>query len=237
MKNLLYFSMIFLLSCSVPRTAADDEIFYESNAPVYDDPVVQNRPNQVEQNRPNGDGCYAKCTIYKGNTENNEMILPVYTGNIKSENIEVVKIVTSLASTKWIKKRADRNCLSSNPDDCLVWCLEEVPETIKKIECVKDTSLTKDFKFKSFTVQKRIAPAYSGTEWREILCKNKYSKEIMQDICAKLSALNYKVENDTNEVNERMKAAITQYQKDKGLPIGELNLETLRALKVDFSKL
>lgn len=31
-------------------------------------------------------------------------------------------------STKWVKKRADRNCLSANPDDCLVWCLIEIKE-------------------------------------------------------------------------------------------------------------
>ena len=29
--------------------------------------------------------------------------------------------------TKWVKKRGDQNCLSQNPDDCLVWCLVEVP--------------------------------------------------------------------------------------------------------------
>ena len=30
--------------------------------------------------------------------------------------------------TKWIKKRANRNCLSSDPNDCMVWCLVEIPK-------------------------------------------------------------------------------------------------------------
>ena len=33
----------------------------------------------------------------------------------------------SPASTKWVKKRAERNCLSADPADCLVWCLVEIP--------------------------------------------------------------------------------------------------------------
>lgn len=30
------------------------------------------------------------------------------------------------AKTEWVKKKADRNCLSADPNDCLVWCLVEV---------------------------------------------------------------------------------------------------------------
>ncbi len=36
-------------------------------------------------------------------------------------------IQTSAASTRWEKRKADANCLSANPEDCLVWCLVEVP--------------------------------------------------------------------------------------------------------------
>ncbi len=36
-------------------------------------------------------------------------------------------IQTAAASTKWVKKKADRNCLSADPNDCLVWCLVEIP--------------------------------------------------------------------------------------------------------------
>jgi len=37
------------------------------------------------------------------------------------------------ASTKWVKKRADRNCLSADPNDCLVWCLIEVPAKVDTV--------------------------------------------------------------------------------------------------------
>ena len=42
-------------------------------------------------------------------------------------------IQTTAASTKWVKKKADRNCLSANPDDCLVWCLVEVPAQFRTV--------------------------------------------------------------------------------------------------------
>jgi len=38
------------------------------------------------------------------------------------ENVEV-----RAASTKWIRKPSNRNCLGADPEDCFVWCLVEVP--------------------------------------------------------------------------------------------------------------
>lgn len=37
------------------------------------------------------------------------------------------------ATTKWIKKQADATCLSADPDDCLVWCMVEIPAEFKTI--------------------------------------------------------------------------------------------------------
>jgi len=37
------------------------------------------------------------------------------------------------AGTKWIRKKADRNCLGADPDDCFVWCLVEVPAQYQDI--------------------------------------------------------------------------------------------------------
>jgi len=45
-----------------------------------------------------------------------------------TENVEVRP-----ASTKWIRKPSDRNCLGADPDDCFVWCLVEVPAQYQTI--------------------------------------------------------------------------------------------------------
>jgi len=53
--------------------------------------------------------------------------VPYETGT-ETEQIEV-----SPASTKWVKKKADRNCLSADPNDCLVWCFVEVPAQYRTV--------------------------------------------------------------------------------------------------------
>jgi outer membrane protein OmpA-like peptidoglycan-associated protein len=42
-------------------------------------------------------------------------------------------IQTAAASTKWVKKKADSNCLSADFNDCLVWCLVEVPAQYRTV--------------------------------------------------------------------------------------------------------
>ena len=51
-----------------------------------------------------------------------------YMTETETEQIEV-----SPASTKWVKKKADRNCLSADPNDCLVWCFVEIPAQYRTI--------------------------------------------------------------------------------------------------------
>lgn len=38
-----------------------------------------------------------------------------------------VKKLAKQAGYKWVKKRADKNCLSKDPNDCMVWSLVEIP--------------------------------------------------------------------------------------------------------------
>lgn len=59
---------------------------------------------------------------------NQELELRHDQNNASNTYKEVIPVTHIGASTKWVKKRADRNCLSANPDDCLVWCLIEIKE-------------------------------------------------------------------------------------------------------------
>ncbi len=65
-------------------------------------------------------------------------------------DLEFELVEVEPATSKWIKKRADRNCLSADPNDCLVWSLVEVPakfDTIviqeAKLGCINEFSLDK----------------------------------------------------------------------------------------------
>jgi peptidoglycan hydrolase-like protein with peptidoglycan-binding domain len=68
-------------------------------------------------------------------------ILPYYT-SIESVDLERIpmqyettteRVEISPATTKWVKRKADKNCLSANPEDCLVWCLVEVPAEYRTV--------------------------------------------------------------------------------------------------------
>lgn len=249
------------------------------------------------------------------------------------------RVETKPASTKWMKKSADANCLSANPDDCLVWCLVETPaeyQTITKrvnkgcdgsgiaaagcirtievpakmgtltVHKVKTPATTREeivpAEYKNVTVHKLKTPATTGgveipaeyitltkqvvkvpattreeeipaetrtittrvvktpsttltedipaetvtvtkrrllkpgefSEWREILCGEKVTGYTIHQIQAALLSAGYDPGPIDNTMGARTKAALIKFQKDKNLPVGNLDLETLKALGVDF---
>lgn len=80
-------------------------------------------------------------------------------------DVEIVTINT--VSTKWVKRQADKNCYSSNPADCLVWCLVEMPinaietiEIFRQIDVIEVMNKEKlnNLEFKSDFIQNTIFP-------------------------------------------------------------------------------
>ena len=183
-----------------------------------------------------------------------------YTVPAEYEYIKEQVMVTP-ASTKWIKGKADAGCLSANPADCQVRCLVEVPATYKTIEkkVLKNQAYTREetmpMQYKIVTreviveaekivqieipatyktVQKRVVVEKGGYQvWREILCGNDLTTEKIIQIQRALQANGYNPGPIDDVFGPLTKAALIQYQKDKGLPVGNLNLETLKALGVN----
>ncbi len=70
---------------------------------------------------------YAKCLI-QDEYEVYEEDLLVYTGSDYSlVGVEKEIAIFSPATTKWEKKKSP-NCRSADPNDCLIWCMVNVPE-------------------------------------------------------------------------------------------------------------
>lgn len=72
------------------------------------------------------------------------------------------------------------------------------------------------------------------TEWREVLCGEKISSETVRKIQESLFAFGYGSGVPDKIMNANTKAALTKFQQDKGLPIGNLDLETLSALGIHY---
>lgn len=70
-----------------------------------------------------------------------------------------VKTRSKVVGQKWEKRRADKNCTSSNPEDCLVWCLVEKKEEEEYEACSKGFDLEEEtstcVRVQSLSVEKR----------------------------------------------------------------------------------
>ncbi len=175
------------------------------------------------------------------------------------ETVTEDKLVTP-ATQKWVKGVADKNCLSANPKDCEVWCLKEVPAVYQKVTRkvekvaastseVEIPAVTKVVPRKKLvyaayenkietpptykTVMKKVLIKKGGfQEWKEVLCEQQVTSNKVADIQTALKREGYDAGPIDNQMGGKTKQALIKFQQDKGLPVGNLNMETLKALGV-----
>lgn len=170
------------------------------------------------------------------------------------------QVLVTPASQKWVKGKASVTCLSQDPKDCEVWCLKEVPAVYKtethKVEKVPATTTEKEIPAVTKVVprKKMIEPAtenkievaatyktvmkkvlvkkggYQG--WKEVLCEQNATDNKIGEIQKALKREGYDPGPIDNQMGGKTKDALIKFQQDKGLPVGNLNTETLKALGV-----
>ena len=219
--KLACFAVFYLMvSCSVSQDYyADDNEEY-----IYQKDNFFREPGK----------CYAKCLI-GDQFDYWEESYPIYLGNSNDKFGYLKEIELSLAegSTQWVKRKADKNCLSADPNDCLVWCLVEVPEKIEVITIVTDTTQTDNYKWEKFEFSE-IVKKGGGTDWREVICDNEVTADLIRQIQGALRDGGYDSGSIDNIIGTKTKAALVAFQRDNGLPIGNLNIETMDALGIDY---
>ncbi|MCW3128301.1 MAG: peptidoglycan-binding domain 1 protein [Bacteroidetes bacterium] len=169
-------------------------------------------------------------------------------------------ILVTPATQKWVKGTADAGCLSANPADCQVMCLKEIPAVYKKVsrQSVKTPATRVEVpvaaEYKVITkkvvdqparteqieipatykdvVHKELVSKGGYSEWREILCGDKLTTAKITEIQKALKANGYDPGTIDNVFGGKTKEALIKYQKDKNLPVGNLNMETLKSLGV-----
>lgn len=169
------------------------------------------------------------------------------------------KLVTE-ATKMWVRGKADKNCLSANPKDCEVWCLKEVPAVYTKvskrvektpaftnevdvaavtkvvprkkiIEAERENKIDVPATYK--TIMKKVLVKKGGyQEWKEVLCEPMVTDNKISEIQNALKREGYDPGIIDNQMGGKTKQALIKFQQDKGLPVGNLNLETLKALGV-----
>lgn len=81
------------------------------------------------------------------------------------------------------------------------------------------------------TIERRVVRRAAGVEWREVLCETNASAAQISDVQRALNAAGYTVPA-TGTFGPQTLAAMERFQRDRGLAVGYLTIETVRALGV-----
>ncbi len=127
---------------------------------------------------------------------------------------------------------------ASNPsDDCIR--MIDIPAQYGKQSkrVVKSPAATRtiDVPEQTRTVTKRVLVKAGGfTEWREVVCGGDITSALVRQVQNALIARGFNVgaAGADNVMGRDTKAALVKFQKDNGLPVGNLDFETLKALGI-----
>ncbi len=84
------------------------------------------------------------------------------------------------------------------------------------------------------TITKRIKVSEGRMEWQAVLCETNVTPEIVKNIQSALLNAGYNPGQIDGALGVATMSAVESFQKDKGLPVGNLTMETLRALGVQL---
>jgi hypothetical protein len=176
--------------------------------------------------------CYAKCLINDYGILDGQTSFPIFIGDDATGILlDTIEIKSKESTIKWMKKKTHRNCLEINPEDCLVFCMVEIPNKIDTIIVVVDTSVTDDYAWETFDTSKSIVKG-NHTEWREVVCGQEIEDGFFNTLAAALDKHGFYVVNweEKNVFMTELKAKLQEFQRANRLPIGVLDLETLEYL-------
>jgi len=119
-------------------------------------------------------------------------------------------------------------------------------------DCIRSTEIPAEYTSRSFrklatpassrsidipaeytTVTRRVLVKKGGfTEFREVICEGDVTNVTVRKIQEALRSRGYDPGVSDNVMGARTKAALVKYQKDNNLPVGNLDLETMKSLGV-----
>ena len=151
--------------------------------------------------------CYAKCLIekpYAVDTVYEEY--PIYIGD---EDVPMNRI---------------RRLAGRNEDGSERYLELQVPRRVNRLP--EEDVVYEQYAF----LREQTAESY--TEWREIVCGSDVTVQIVADVWFALRERGYDPGPRDVVMTKEIKSALIKYQRTTGLPIGQLDFETIEALDV-----
>ncbi|MEM1321860.1 MAG: hypothetical protein AAGG75_16490 [Bacteroidota bacterium] len=175
--------------------------------------------------------CYAKI-LMPNQSKQRTHFLALYTGEpISSIYLDTFSLELKPASTKWVKKKSEEECLSPNPEDCMVWSMEDMPAEVKQWVVVNDTSA-----IRSFTIEKvsqKVFTKMGGYKQRvEVRCPEKIDGLFIRKVADVLHLNGFLRNPSKTAVDPEFQSALTRFQRANQLPIGHFDEETLMVLGI-----
>ncbi len=82
--------------------------------------------------------------------------------------------------------------------------------------------------------EKQLVKTGGFTRWTEILCAEKTTSNKVVEVQRALASRGYDVGPIDGVLGGRTKSALESYQRENGLPVGNLNIETLQSLGISY---
>ena len=109
--------------------------------------------------------------------------------------------------------------------------IPDLYETVKEIEVRKAPNVPKEVEwYEEYTITRRVLVKEGYCGWLEVVCKEYETPKLYDQIKDALRKRGY-------YGGYPLRHFLSKLQKDFGLPIGNLNIETLRALGTDYKQL
>lgn len=174
--------------------------------------LAADRKNAIAQR--NGK-CYQNC-IVPDRYETVSVKFPIYTGTDSDAPVRVETLIVEPSKNKWEKNSAGE------------FSLVETPAQTRQVRVLADTIFYKDFRYDSFSCKKLVEKG-GFTRETEVVCQEERTPTLFLEISNALKAKGY-LDAPTSQWDMKLSMAVQQFQKDHSLPVGALNLETIRYL-------
>lgn len=173
--------------------------------------------------------CKALCTVDPVIVEE-EKIHYIFTGSDTTGlNVTSTKITIVEGRKEIVKRRKSGDCLSPNPADCMVEVLEEIPPVTMNLYTLPNIDKTTEYDIRKEKI--KVIKNQGGQTEEAVVCQKNRSAKLIKKVQASLIKSGYPI-TENGILDPATLLSITDFQKSKGIPYGDLTLSTLAALGV-----
>ena len=146
----------------------------------------------------------------------------------KDLNVKVYQIVVSEGRRELVKRKI-KDCDKPNPEDCMTQVVQEIPPITMNLYTLPNPDNTQEYDIRKEKVNVTVKEASTVTEG--IVCPRNRTPKLITLLQQALIKQGYPL-SANGQYDQATQLSVTDYQKSKGLPYGDLTLGVLALLDV-----